>query len=456
MRSRGRRHEYVGAAREIGQLGTPILIAGLSEVITGVSDVALMGHFSVDGLAAVAAGAAIFGIGSNVVVASTVGHDILAAQRYGQGSAKSVGSSLLHTLAWTFGLALLIALAFVQFGTPMLSTIAPSETVSGPAYTYLIIRTGALPLLVVSALLRGTFDARKETRWGMKAGLLANALNIIGDVFLIYGLGPFPRLGEAGNALGSLLGSSTAALYLLWVAMRVDLWRDLGLKSVKPRWLELKRSLSMGTPAIGSNALDHLGTVVMFGFIGQLGGVALAGGRVAFNILIIAFVVVASLAHGGQILMARAVGAGNERQLRTVRGAALAVLVAGSVPAAALLALLTRPILQVYTPFRDVTAEATVAVLLVAASLPLMAFTYGAVATLRAIGRTDLDMVSNVAAVWLVQVPIAWLVGLQLEKGLAGIFVGFLCYWLGRGILAHRFAAARLAIAEYPASASAG
>ena len=61
-----------------------------------------------------------------------------------------------------------------------------------------------------------------------------------------------------------------------------------------------------------------------------------------------------------------------------------------------------------------------------------MALTTASTAGLRALGHTAWVMYANVATVWLVELPVAWIFGVWLGLGLPGLFAGYVAYFVVR------------------------
>jgi Na+-driven multidrug efflux pump len=268
----------------------------------------------------------------------------------------------------------------------------------------------------------------------MVAGLVVAAANILLDWLLIYGPGPFPRLGAAGAGLATSLSWLVGLLVLVGLALRARLWHNLRTSNNQPPDFETS-VVRLATPAMISSTLDYGSTAVFFGIVGGLGATALAGGRIAFHVMVLIFGLGTAFSSAVRILVGRALGAGESAQIRDTWQSGRTTLVMPGLAVGALLILLRGPVAILFTSFADVKTELEHALVIIGLVVPIMAWNLSNVSVVRAFGRTRLDMYGNLAAAIGMQLPVAWLLGDVLGLGTTGAFGGVAAYWILRGSL---------------------
>jgi MATE family multidrug resistance protein len=432
---------------EVIRLGLPMLVGAVSALLSGVIDTAMIGHYGATALTAVAGATTIFDVFANVVLASLVGHQILAARFVGRGEPAGVRRSLWASARFCGALAGVATLLCGTAGGWLTGLVSGNGAdLRHIAAGFLLACGPTLLLLVPFTLLTATLNAYKRPRFAMIAGIAVNLVNLVLDWALIYGPGPLPRLGAVGSGLATTI-SWAAGVGCLALAVRRFGLRELlrqpgpgsgpagpagpggapGFTTSIPR---------LAWPAIVSQGLDYTSVAIFFAIIGGVGQSALAGGRIAFQLMVVVYGVLGAFAAGGRILIGRALGARDLAAVRSLRRAVARALLLLALPLGAFLVVAPGAVAALFTSFPLVVAAADRAVRLVGVCVPVMAWTLGGVSTLRACGKTRQDMYANLVAAVGVQLPAGWLLADGAGLGVTGAFIGVLCYWLTRGAAA--------------------
>src|SRR5439155_1207568 len=144
------------------------------------------------------------------------------------------------------------------------------------------VRTEALPFLrimfvgsigmLLFFMIGGALRAAGDARTPLRLGVLLTALNIACNVTFITGLGPFPRLGTPGAAVGT----TVAGLIVCGVAAYLLFSRRLPVRSHRgmdwrPDWSIIRAPFRFGLPTgLQGIALNVLG-VRLLGFVSVSG-----------------------------------------------------------------------------------------------------------------------------------------------------------------------------------------
>lgn len=419
-------------------LAWPMLGASLADLLLGIVDTAIVGHYGALDLAGVAAGLGVYNIVMQVVGASYIGFQIQAAQRFGRNDAQGFGETWMHSAALMLALSIvgMLVLAFPA----VLAFIARNERVGAIAADYMRIRGFALPFFSLTLLLRSTFNTRREPKWGMRASLLANLVNVALAYILVYGIGPIPAMGAKGSALGSALATVISCVYLSTVFVRRGYVSELALPVVRWSRGQFRELFGLSGPEMVSTFVGYVGNTVSVALVGAIGANALAGSRIADTVQTILFVVSFKFGESLQILLSQALGRNDIQGARRIaRYGNLAVLIAVVVPG--LLALMFPALITtIFTNDQAVEKVSYGTLAVVGISAPLMALTTSAIGILRSLKRTAWLMYINIGAFWLVQIPLAWILGIRLNLGLPGIYTSFLVYYLIRAVASQAIA----------------
>ena len=414
--------------RELGataRLATPVILTQIGSIAMGTVDTLMVGRLGAGPLAAVAVGN---GLSLTVIVlgmGTLFGLDPVVAQAYGAGRERDCGRAMRHGLVLALLLTVPMVLLLSQARWLLVATGQPPEVVdTGAAYVRAIV-PGVLPFLVFTVF-RQFLQAIGHVRPAMWIMIAANAVNFVGNWFLIYGNAGAPALGAAGAAWATTLSRWAMAIA---IAIYVFAQRDLRRYAVvAPRGgldrILLSRIARLGAP-VGMQLAMELGVFAASSLLmGRLGTLALAGHQIALNVVSITFMVPLGLSATAAVRVGHALGRGD---VPAARRAAIAcwLLGLGFMACSALCVGTWRASLaRLYTQDLDVVAMGA-ALLLVGAAfqIPDGGQTIG-IGALRGAADTRGPMWITIAGYWGVALPLGYLLAFEAGLGPQGVWWG--------------------------------
>jgi putative MATE family efflux protein len=301
------------------RLALPNVLAMVMMVLVGIAETRYVGLL---GTAPLAAMALVFPFVMLVQMmsAGAMGGGVSSAvsRALGAGDAARAQTLALHAVVIGVVAGVMTSAVLLAFGPALYRFLGGSGAVLAEATRYSgVLFCGAVLIWLINTLasiLRGTGDMRVPSSVLFTSAILQIA---VGGA-LGLGLGPFPRLGMVGIALGQIVATGAGVAFLFWwlasgyARVRLD-WRGIALRG------ELFADiLKVGALSCVSPVQTVLAILISTGLVARLGVGPLAGygigQRLEFLLIPIAFGIgVASLPMVGM-----AIGAGNIQRARRV------------------------------------------------------------------------------------------------------------------------------------------
>lgn len=420
--------------RDIARLAVPITVASSADLLLSLFTLALAGRLDPVGLAGIAAGVAVYSIASQVVAASAIGYQIIAQHRFGASDETRLGPSLVGGLVLTLGLAGLLLVAGLAVGWLLVGVIASEVAVAATATQYLHIRLLGLVPWAVFLAMRSTFDADRQTSVGMRVTLLMAVVNGVASSVLMFGLGPAPALGAVGAAVGSVVAESAGAVAIVALAASSNMLSRINAGPWSFSGAAFRSVAKLSAPEVATAVIDYGATALFFAVIGMLGTIALGAGRIGYTVMLAVFIILFNFALAMQITVGRALGAGQPARALELFTRGTALLLTLGLALGLVLAVTSSILLSVLTTVDETRSLAEPTIYLLAMTAPVIGVAAATKAALRAQGRTMWVLITDLGAVWAVQLPLAWIGVVWLDAGLVGAFVGLTGYFLIRAL----------------------
>ena len=422
---RGIPHDYTAGSlgRAIVLLAIPMVLEMAMESIFAVVDVFWVSRLGPDAVATVGLTESILTLVYTAAMGLSIGVAAVVARRIGEQRPDAAAEAAVQGMALGLGVAAVVATLGITFAPLLLSVMgaSPAVTALGAGYTRMMLGGSATVLLLflINAIFRGAGDAAIA----MRVLWLANAINILLGPCLIFGLGPFPRLGVTGAAVATTIGRGTGVLYQVYRLRRGDarvVIRRVNL-ALRPAVMATLLKLSgSGTFQVLVGTASYIGLVRI---MSSFGSAALAGYTIAIRILIFALLPSWGLSNAAATMVGQSLGAGRpERAERAVWLAGrynMAVLGAVGL----LFIAFASPIVGLFT--HDPVAAPTAAVGLRTMSYGFVFYALGMVVTqsFNGAGDTWTPTWINLCCFWLWEIPLAYGLARVWGFGPFGVFL---------------------------------
>ncbi len=259
--------------RAVWMLAWPTVLQNLIGGLQGVVDHALVGHFvGYTGNAAIGVSIQIFIVVIVFVMSVFSGMGVLVSRFAGANDPEKVNRTVYQAFLAAVALwGLVLAPLGWILAPSLLEVVKAAPAVRVEALPFLrIMLVGSLGMLLffmVSGGLRAAGDARTPLR----LGILLTVLNIACNVAFITGIGPLPRLGTAGAAVGSTVAGlvvSGIAVYML-LSGRLPVTWHRGM-DWRPDWGIIRELFRFGLPTGVQGIAMNVAGVLLLRFVGSL------------------------------------------------------------------------------------------------------------------------------------------------------------------------------------------
>ena len=408
--------------RAIILLAIPMVLEMVLESLFAVVDVFWVGRLGPDAVATVGLTesllALVFAVGLGLSLSTTA----MVARRIGEKDPRAAAVAGVQAIVIGLSVSLLIGIPCLIFAPNLLHLMGASPEIVkvGSGYARIALGgSGAILLLFLNnAIFRGAGDAAIAMRllW------VSNIINLILDPCLIFGLGPFPKLGVTGAALATFTGRSIGVLYQFYRLLRGTERIRILREQIRVDFGVLFRLLRVSLTGILQFAIAHTSWIGLVRIVSVFGSAALAGYTIAIRILIFVILPSWGLSNAAATLVGQNLGAKQpERAEKSVwRTGLYNMIFLGAV--GAFFVFFADPVCRLFTHDPAVLPLATSA---------LRIFSYGnigyayAMVMLQAFngaGDTVTPTIVNFFAFWMLEIPLAYFLAIHTSMRATGVY----------------------------------
>ncbi|HEV2197752.1 MAG TPA: MATE family efflux transporter [Candidatus Acidoferrum sp.] len=409
--------------RAILLLAIPMILEMVLESLFAVVDVFWVGRLGADAIATVGLTESMLSIVMSIGFGLSLSTTAMVARRIGEKDPK--GGAVAGVQAIVIGLVFsaLVGLPCLFYAPNLLRLMgaSPQIVASGSGYARIALGGGGVIMMLFlnNAIFRGAGDAAIAMRllW------VSNIINLILDPCLIFGWGPFPKLGVTGAALATLTGRSIGVLYQFYRLLRGTERIRILHEQIRVNLGVLLRLLRVSVTGILQFLIAHTSWVGLVRIVSVFGSDALAAYTIAIRILIFILLPSWGLSNAAATLVGQNLGAKQpERaQISVWRTGFYNMLFLGII--GVIFLLFATPVVRLFT--HDPAVVPLAATCLRILSYGNIAYAYGMVMlqAFNGAGDTVTPTWVHFFGFWLLEIPLAYFLAIPAHVGANGVYI---------------------------------
>src|SRR5438132_4217254 len=303
--------------RAILLLAIPMVLEMVLESLFAVVDVFWVGRLGADAVATVGLTESLLSLVFAVGLGLSLSTTAMVARRIGEKDPEGAAVAGVQAIIIGIAISLLIGVPCLVFAPDLLRLMgaSPELVATGSGYTRICLGGSCAVLLLFlnNAIFRGAGDAAIAMRllW------VSNIINLVLDPCLIFGWGPFPKLGVTGAALATFTGRSIGVLYQFYRLLRGTQRIHILRTQLHINLSVLLRLLRVSLTGILQFAIPHTRWIGLVRIVSVFGSAALAGYTIAIRILIFVLMPSWGLSNAAATLVGQNLGAKQPERAET-------------------------------------------------------------------------------------------------------------------------------------------
>jgi putative MATE family efflux protein len=409
--------------RAIFLLSIPMILEMAMESLLAVVDIFFISRLN-DNDAVTAVGltesvmALVYSLAMGLGMASTA----MVARRIGEKDGAGAAVAAVNAMYIGLVVSVLISITGILFYEDILRMMGASERMLSVGSRYTLWMLGGnltiVSLFLVNAIFRGAGNAAIA----MQSLWIANIVNMVLDPILIFGWGPFPSIGVEGAAMATNIGRTAGVLYQLYFLAGEKGIIKIRKENSKVDWDIIARLLKVSAGNIGQFLISTTSWLFLARIIVTFGSAAFAGYQFAIRIIIFTILPSWGMANAAATLVGQNLGAKQpDRAEKSVWKAGFLNMVFLGL-ASIIFYFVSESIMKLFSTNAEVIRYGTECLRIVAFGYVFYGYGMVIVQSFNGAGDSRTPTVLNLFGYWLFQIPLAYILAVNLHFGASGAF----------------------------------
>ena len=424
--------------RTILNIAWPAILESVFFSLTALIDSYMVSALGENAVAGVGITAQPKFLGMAVCIAANVALSALVARRFGQQNRRDANRLVITGLLFISVITIFISIIALVFAETILDLCGATPETKEYGVIYFRIIMGGIIFNVLQMAINSAQRGIGNTRITMRTNVVSNILNIIFNYLLIGGNLGFPKLGIAGAAIATVLGTVVASIMSIASIAKKSCFINIGYmisEKIKPSISTLKNITSVGYSIFLEQLLMRIGFMSTAIMAANQGTSQMAAHQISMHLLSLSY----SFGDGIQSTVVALIGKSlGEEKPELAKKYGITCRIVAMIIAGALAIVYIVGGRGIYSMFFDnpqvVDIGVSISHVLIAAILfQIPSVVY--VGALRGAGDTLYTAISSTISVTIIRTSVSFFFGYVLKMGIVGIWLGIVGDQMSRFIL---------------------
>ncbi|OQY18955.1 MAG: hypothetical protein B6I36_05620 [Desulfobacteraceae bacterium 4572_35.1] len=414
--------------KKLFNLSLPLILAQLAQSSMGFVDTIVAGRVSAIDLAAVAVGSSVWFPLLLLLLGILSALTPTISQAHGAGHHHMIRHTTPQGvyLGAIAGLLITIILQHSSFILPWLKA-DPALIPLIEGYLYGV--SWGFPAIGVCFALRYCSEGLSLTRPSMVVSFFGLIVNIIANYILVFGKCGFTAMGGVGCGPASAIAMWAMMLGMIVVFWRGHIYRNLDmLRIINPWcWRTQKQLLKLGLPIGGGLFIECSIFAIIALLLARFGAQSVAAHQIALNFTSMIFMIPLSIGTAISVRVGYTIGRQRKNQLLRATRCGITSAITLALISCSVILLFPLQCVSIYSNDPQLLTAAAALLFFAAIYQVPDAIQVSSAGALRGCKDTRTPMLIQTIAYWAIGLPIGCYLGLFLNWGARGFWIGLIC-----------------------------
>jgi len=413
-------------SRNIWKMGWPMVVAMIFQTGFNLVDTLFVGMISPQAIAAVSMSFPLIFLIIAIGAGMGVGANSVISRYIGANKNKEADNAAEHSLLITIIVSIIITIVGIIFAEPLFRLMGAGDDILHMTVDYTRIIFGGSLFMFAAFIGNSILRAEGNAKTPMKVMMTATFLNIILDPIFIFGFGPIPRLEVKGAAIATVIARSIACFVVWYYLFKGKAFIQFKLKDFKYRFNYIKEIFRIGFPASLSQMSMSLGMMFLFKIISLFGTYPIAAYGIGMRLDAVAFMPAIGISTAVITIVGQNIGAKNFKRAEQTAWKASFMIFLFMEFIGLVFFLFPEFFIGIFTNDINVIRYGTSYLRITALAYGLIGISMAISSAFQGAGKGIQTLVITSLRLFVVSVPLAFLLSVVFEMGVTGIWIGML------------------------------